>query len=86
MLPLGRAGPRIVAAAVILSVCLLPAGAAPTLDLRALNSFGTVNGAYFEQIDPSSTGTGVISSFVRIQARPTAISPETCSWVRFRLS
>jgi len=65
-----RAGPQIVAAAVILSVCLLPAGAVPTLDLTEPNSFGTVNGAYFEQIDPSSTGTGVISSFVRIQDSP----------------
>ena len=64
-----RAGPLVVA--IIVSVCVLPAGAAPTLDLTTIGSSGTVNGAYFEQIDPEgSTGTGVISSFVRMQATP----------------
>jgi hypothetical protein len=63
-----RAGPQIVAAAVILSVCFLPAGAAPTLDLTTLGSSGTINGAYFEQVDASSTGTGIIDSFVRMGA------------------
>ncbi len=38
-----------------------------TLDLRAHGSAGAVNGALFEQSDAQPTGSGRISSFVRIQ-------------------
>jgi len=58
------------AAFTVLLVCLPQVRGAPTLDLTGVGSSGFVNGAYFEQIDPSSTGTGVIMSFVRIQANP----------------
>jgi hypothetical protein len=40
--------------------------AAPTLDLSTLGASGSINGAFFQQIDPSSTGTGIITPFLRI--------------------
>src|SRR5262245_41089797 len=40
-----------------------------TMDLTARGSQVTVNGAIFKQADPQPTGTGVIRSFVRIQAQ-----------------
>ncbi|MBP8302617.1 MAG: hypothetical protein KBE04_00660 [Phycisphaerae bacterium] len=40
--------------------------AAPTLDLTTKGSSGFVNGAYFEWADASSTGSGVVDAFVRI--------------------
>ncbi|OHB68231.1 MAG: hypothetical protein A2Y77_01675 [Planctomycetes bacterium RBG_13_62_9] len=55
----------------VLAWVLVPSvQAAPTVDLTAIGSSGSINGAYFEQIDPSSTGTGLITSFVRIQKNP----------------
>ncbi len=39
---------------------------APMLDLSTAGSSGWVNGAYFEQIDYGSSGTGVINPFVRL--------------------
>lgn len=65
MVPLGRASA--LAVAIVLSACLLPAAAAPTVDLSTSGSSGFINGAYFEQVDPSATGSGTIHSFVRIQ-------------------
>lgn len=38
----------------------------PTCDLTAPGSVCTINGAVFEQIDPQSTGTGVIDPFVQL--------------------
>lgn len=38
------------------------------LDLTTAGASGSINGAFFQQINPQSTGTGVIQSFVRIQA------------------
>jgi hypothetical protein len=43
------------------------AGATIILDLTTAGASGTINGAIYEQIDPQSTGTGVIDSFVQIQ-------------------
>lgn len=43
-----------------------PAFALGELDLTAVGSSGSINGALYQQINPSSTGTGVISSFVEI--------------------
>ena len=51
-----------------LSPLLLTVASAKSLDLTAAGNDGTVNGAYFIQIDPQSTGTGVIDPFVRIQS------------------
>jgi hypothetical protein len=42
-----------------------------SLDLTTAGSSGTVNGALFQQIDPQSTGTGVIDPFLRVQATGT---------------
>jgi len=40
---------------------------AVVVDLTAASNSGTINGAIYQQIDPQSTGTGVINSFARIQ-------------------
>lgn len=45
-----------------------PAASATVVDLTSAGTSGTINGAIYEQIDPQSTGTGVINSFVRLQA------------------
>ncbi|MCD4823752.1 MAG: PEP-CTERM sorting domain-containing protein [Phycisphaerae bacterium] len=46
--------------------------AAVTVDLTTLDSYGFINDARFMQLDPdSSTGTGVIDSFLRVQATGT---------------
>ena len=60
---------------VLLTVALLlptamnlsPAGAA-ILDLTTVGSWGTINGAIFQQFDGNPTGTGTIDTFVKIQA------------------
>jgi hypothetical protein len=44
----------------------VPAIAAPTLDLTTAGSSGYINEAYFMQIDPQATGTGLIDPFVRL--------------------
>ena len=47
--------------------CTAPEGpGAIVIDLTTRGSSGSVNGAIFEQIDPRSTGSGVIDPFVRI--------------------
>jgi hypothetical protein len=40
--------------------------AGPTLDLTTAGSSGYIDLAYFVQIDPQTTGTGVIEPFVRL--------------------
>jgi hypothetical protein len=46
--------------------------AAPTVDLTTAGSSGEINDAWFVQFDPdTSTGTGLIESFVRIQHKVT---------------
>jgi len=42
------------------------ASATIILDLTSEGASGTINGAIYEQIDPQSTGTGVIDSFVQV--------------------
>jgi len=42
-----------------------------TIDLTTAGTSGSANGALFQQISPQSTGTGVIDSFLRIQANGT---------------
>jgi hypothetical protein len=39
---------------------------AAILDLTTANSSGTINGAIYQQTDPSSTGTGVFDAFVQV--------------------
>ena len=58
---------------VAVGLVLMSAGMAGAgeLDLTSLNSSGFINGAYFLQADPHSTGSGLIHSFVRMQASPT---------------
>jgi hypothetical protein len=46
----------------------MSASADTVLDLTTAGATGTVNTATFTQVPPQSTGTGVIDSFVRIQA------------------
>ena len=50
-----------------LTPLLITNASATSLDLTVAGNDGFVNGAYFIQIDPQSTGTGVIDPFVRIQ-------------------
>ncbi len=42
------------------------AGPTSPLDLSTAGTSGYINGAYFEQINPQSTGTGVLQPFLRI--------------------
>ena len=44
---------------------------AKSVDLTTVGAVGNANGATFVQIDPQSTGTGVIDPFVRIQNKGT---------------
>ena len=44
-----------------------PAANATLVDLTTAGAFGSIGAGYFEQINPQSTGTGVIDAFVRIQ-------------------
>lgn len=48
-----------------------PQANAIMVDLTSVGASGSIGAAYFEQIDPQSTGTGVIDPFVRIQASGT---------------
>jgi hypothetical protein len=43
--------------------------AGPMLDLTSAGADGWIEGAYFLQVDPSATGTGLIESFVRLKAK-----------------
>ena len=61
---------RILTAAACLLFCAGLANGAITLDLTA-GGDGFINGAYFITVDQQSTGTGVIDSFVRLQANGT---------------
>ncbi len=71
MLKLSSPGARFFAAAltIVISASLAFSG---MTDLTIVGSFETINGADFRQFDPdSSTGTGLIDSFVRVQAKGT---------------
>lgn len=59
---------KLKASVLALSVVALTASPsyAVLLDLTTANSSGSINGAIYQQIDPQSTGTGVIDSFVQI--------------------
>jgi len=46
-----------------------PSGMGPDVDLSSRGAVGSVNGALFAQCDSQPTGTGVIDSFVRLQAQ-----------------
>src|SRR5262249_10632113 len=39
-----------------------------TIDLTSAGNAGILQGAFYQQVNPQSTGTGVIDSFLRIQA------------------
>src|SRR5262245_52174649 len=53
-------------AAIILAAAALQATAhAAIVDLTTVGASGTINGAIYEQIDPSSTGTGTIGVFAQ---------------------
>jgi len=55
--------------AVAAVVTLAPPGARAenVLDLTTAGASGPINNAFFQQVDPQTTGTGAIDSFVRIQ-------------------
>lgn len=56
----------------VLGMFSVPVWGGATVDLTTEGSFGYVNTAFFQQFDPdSSTGTGVIDSFLRIQKNGT---------------
>jgi hypothetical protein len=58
--------------AVVAAVVLSAAGSASaitTYDFTTVNKTETINGAIFTNTDDKSTGTGVIQSFVRVQAQ-----------------
>jgi len=56
-------------AIVALYLTLSPkSGHATTLDLTTAGSSGFIDAAFFQQIDPQATGSGVIDPFVRISA------------------
>lgn len=51
---------------ILVGGCCVPAFAGPTLDLTTAGSSGYIGLAYFVQVDPQTTGTGVIEPFVRL--------------------
>jgi len=53
---------------VALLVALPSANAGTTLNLTVAGNAGILNGAFYQQVNPQPTGTGVIDSFLRIQA------------------
>lgn len=55
----------------IATLALGPRASAVIVDLTTAGSSGSANGAFFQQITPQSTGTGVIDPFLRIQANGT---------------
>lgn len=58
----------------ILAACLVFCGSqarAAMLDLTTVGASGFINSAYFLQIDPQATSSGVINSIVRISADGT---------------
>jgi hypothetical protein len=57
--------------AVVITLALAGPSFAGMLDLTTQDASGFINGAFFQQINPQSTGTGVIDSFVRLQANGT---------------
>jgi len=55
--------------AAALFVALPSAKGGTILDLTAEGNAGILNSAFYQQVNPQSTGTGVIDSFLRIQAK-----------------
>ncbi len=55
-----------IALAVLVGEFCGPAVAGPTLDLTTAGSSGYIDLAYFVQVDPQTTGTGMIDPFVRL--------------------
>src|SRR5262249_55615483 len=49
--------------------CRLIPSVTPPLDLTTAGSFGSLGGAIFRQIDTQPAGSGVLDSFVRLQAK-----------------
>jgi hypothetical protein len=56
----------LVGALLLAGFLCMPAFADLTLDLTTAGSSGYIDGAYFEQVDPQPTGSGVIDPFVRL--------------------
>jgi len=54
--------------ALLTPLVLAGPGSAAVLDLTTAGASGFVNGAFFQQVAPQPTGTGVIDSFLRLQA------------------
>lgn len=64
-------GRIVVIGGAVLSMAGMAAATPVTYDLTAADSNATVNGAVYLQGEAQPTGSGVISSFLRIQAKPT---------------
>jgi len=60
------------AIALAISAGVSSAKAVTVLDISTVGATGTINNATFTQIDPQTTGTGVIQPFLRVQANGTA--------------
>lgn len=58
----------IVVAALLVIVSTAPPASAFILDLTVAGAGGSIGNAFFQQVDPQSTGSGVIDPFVRIHA------------------
>lgn len=56
----------LVAAVLLWGFLCMPAFAGLTLDLTTAGSSGYIDDAYFEQVEPQPTGSGVIDPFVRL--------------------
>lgn len=63
-----RVAAAIVGIAGLLAVAA-PSAQATILDLTTVGASGFIGSAFFEQIDPQSTGSGVIDPFVRIKGK-----------------
>jgi hypothetical protein len=48
-----------------------PVSHGQTLDLSTSGAVGTINGAIFKQVNLGPAGTGILNSFLRVQASPT---------------
>jgi len=60
-----------VAAAIAVVLALAAPARAEQLDLTTAGASGSINNALFQQTSPQPTGTGVIDSFLRLQANGT---------------
>src|SRR5262245_20106842 len=64
--------PSVALAVALAGISSIPVHAI-SLDLTSASASGTINSAFFSNTDVASTGTGLINSFVRLQATGSEI-------------